>query len=195
MSSQLSHDSNGFDRAIQLEQKSIALDNSNALAYAIMSQAYTSTRQYDLGITAAERALAIEPNFAIGHGSLAWALSSSGKPAEGVVAAHEAMRLDPQRRDVYAFVEGRAYVLMGRYEEAIPPLKTYLTHHSNIIPGHLMLIVCYVELGRNGEARAEATEVMRSNPQFSLAVQKQMAPMKQAFRDRFFGDMAKAGLK
>jgi adenylate cyclase len=195
MSSQWSHDSNGFDRAIQLEQKSIALDNSNALAYAIMSQAYTSTRQYDLGITAAERALAIEPNFAIGHGSLAWALSSSGKPAEGVVAAHEAMRLDPQRRDVYAFVEGRAYVLMGRYEEAIPPLKTYLTHHSNIIPGHLMLIVCYVELGRNGEARAEATEVMRSNPQFSLAVQKQMAPMKQAFRDRFFGDMAKAGLK
>ena len=48
---------------------------------------------------------------------------------------------------------------------------------------------------RNEEARAEAAEVMRINPQFSLAVQKQMASMRQPFRDRIYGDIAKAGLK
>jgi hypothetical protein len=36
---------------------------------------------------------------------------------------------------------------------------------------------------------------MRINPQYSLAVQKQMSPMKQPLKDRLFGDMAKVGLK
>src|SRR5713226_10052698 len=91
---QWSHDPRAFDRALQLEQQSIALDNSNAFAYAMMSFSYTMTRQYDLGITAAERALAFDPNLAEGYNYLGFALSTSGKPAEGVVAAHEAMRLD-----------------------------------------------------------------------------------------------------
>jgi hypothetical protein len=84
---------------------------------------------------------------------------------------------------------------MGRYEEAIPPLKTYLARYSNIIPAHLFLIVCYVELGRNEEARTEAAEVMRIRPQFSLAAQKQMSGWKEPLRDRIFADYAKAGLK
>ncbi len=192
---QWSHDPRAFDRALQLGQQSIALDNSNAFAYAMMSFSYTSTRQYDLGITAAERALAFDPNLAEGYNSLALALSSSGKPAEGVKAAHEAMRLDPSNRDFYSGIEGRAYVLMGKYEEAIPPLKMVLVRYSNIIPPHLMLIACYVELGRNEEARAEAADVMRINPQFSLAVQKQTSVIEQPLRDRIYADIAKAGLK
>jgi adenylate cyclase len=131
----------------------------------------------------------------LGYGTLAAALSSSGKPEEGVVAAQKAMRLDPGNRDSYSFFEGQAYTAMGRYEEAIPPLKTYLTRHSNLVPAHLFLIACYVELGRNKEARAEAAEVMRLNPQFSLAAQKQMSMWKEPLRDRIFADYAKAGLK
>jgi adenylate cyclase len=117
---QWSHDPHGLDRAIQLEQQSIALDNSNALAYAIMSREYTSTRKHDLAITAAKRALAFDPNSAQGYASMADALVSV-KPAEAVVAAHEAMRLDPGNRDLYSLWEGNAYVVMGRYEEAMPP--------------------------------------------------------------------------
>jgi hypothetical protein len=35
------------------------------------------------------------------------------------------MRLiaNPQGRDLYATIEGAAYTIMGRYEEAIPALK------------------------------------------------------------------------
>ena len=84
---------------------------------------------------------------------------------------------------------------MGTYQEAMPPLKMYLARYSNFIPAHLNLIVCYVELGRNEEARAEAAEVMRINPQFSLAVEKQRSHLKEPLRDRLYGDMAKAGLK
>src|SRR5260370_6908632 len=173
VASQWSHDPHGLDRAIQLEQQSIALDNSNALAYAMVSTILLIKREYDLSITAAERAVALEPNFAIGYNALALALSDSGKLAEALVAVHKAMRLDPQMQPAFSFVEGRTYMLMGRYEEAIPVLKRYLAGNFNFIVARVCLIACYVELGRNAEARAEAAEVIRINPQFPLAVKNQ----------------------
>jgi adenylate cyclase len=192
---QWSHDPHGFEQVIQLEQQSIVLDNSNAFAYALMSFSYTWTRQYDLAVSAAERGIALDPNSALGHFSMAIALSCSGKPAEALKAAQNAIRLDPGHRDVYSFSEGTAYMLLGSYEQAIPPLKMYLARFSNFIPAHLYLIACYVELGRSEDARAEAAEVMRINPQFSLAAQRQMSVFKEPARDRLYGDMAKAGLK
>jgi adenylate cyclase len=84
---QWSHDLHDLDRAIQLEQQSITLDNANASAYAVMSVLYASKRRYDLSIAAAERALTFNRNSAQGYGSMALALTSSGKPTEAVVAA------------------------------------------------------------------------------------------------------------
>jgi tetratricopeptide (TPR) repeat protein len=104
---QWSHDPHAFDQAIQLAQKSIALDNSNAVAYALMSRVYTITGQYDLGITAGERAIAFDPNSAPVYQTMSLTLAFSGKPAEGLVAAHEAMRLDPSNRDFYSLFQCR----------------------------------------------------------------------------------------
>jgi len=192
---QWSRDPHGLARAIQLEQQSIALDNSNGFAYAAMSGVYASVNRPDLSIANAERALTFDPNSAFSYFCMSAALSASGKPAEALVAAHKAMRLDPHRRDFYSLTEGFAYMLAGRYEEAIPSLKTFLASYSNNIGSHLMLINCYVELGRNEEARAQAAEVMRINPQFSLAAQKKMSLIKGPLRDRLYADMSKAGLK
>jgi adenylate cyclase len=193
--SQWSDDPHALDRSIQLEQQSIALDNSNAFAYAAMSFSYIWTRQDDLAITAAERALALDPNSALGYSAMADALSFSGKSPEALVVIHKAMRLDPRSRDRLSANEGTAYLVMGRYEDAITSFRKYLARYSNQIPTHLLLIACYVELGRNEEARADAEEVMRINPQFSLAMQKQRSLFKAPLRDHLYGDMAKAGLK
>src|SRR5216684_247415 len=185
----------GYDLAMKLEQQSIALDNSNALAYAIMSFVLNDKRQSDLSVAAAERAVLLEPNLALGYIALGFALTDSGKPTEALVAVHKAMRLDPEGQFYNSFVEGRVYLLMGRYEEAIPAFKRELARHPHFITAHALLIACYVELGRNEEARAEAAEVMRINPQFSLTALKQVSAFKEPLRDRLYGDMAKAGLK
>jgi hypothetical protein len=63
--------------------------------------------------------------------------------------------------------------------------------YLNNIPGRLFLTACYIELDRD----AEAAEVMRMNPQFSLAAQEQISPLKGSLKERLYGDMAKAGLK
>ncbi len=57
------------------------------------------------------------------------------------------------------------------------------------------MLACYIEMGRMDDARAEAAEVMRINPAFSLEKQKQLSVIAQPMRDRLYGDAAKAGLK
>ncbi len=57
---------------------------------------------------------------------------------------------------------------MGRYEEAIPILKRTCRSISQQPMGHIGLIVAYTELGRDEDARAEAAEIMRISPGFSL---------------------------
>jgi predicted Zn-dependent protease len=88
-------------------------------------------------------------------------LSRSGKPAEGLAYIEKAERLDPHSRTFDEFEEGVAYVLMGRYPEAVPLLRAHLATYPNNMGGHWYLIVAYGELNRPEQARAEALELLR----------------------------------
>ena len=93
-------------------------------------------------------------------------------------------------------LEGFAYYLAGRTEEAIAPLKRLLAQSSNHLGVHLTLAAVYSELGREAEARAEAAEVLRINPKFSLAVHRQRVPLKDpVVLERHLATLRKVGLK
>jgi len=120
----------------------------------------------------------------------------SGKSAEAVSLAEKAMRLDPRNPERYLFEEGWSYTQMGRYAEAISILKRTLTRYPNNWAAHMLLIVDYIELGREQEARAEAAEVLWISPDYSVDRWMQHSPQKdQAFLKRLIADMRKAGLK
>jgi adenylate cyclase len=184
-----------FEQAIQLTQRSITLDSLNPLAYVALSGVYDFTRHYDLSLAAAQRAISVDPNFPLAYSALAFVLCDLGRPTEAIPLIQKAVRLDPRRYYYYAFFEGRAYYLMGRYADAIPPLKINAESPEGGVPALMGLVFCYVETGRTEEAKAVAAEIMRLSPQFSLGAQKQMSPMQQPMRDRFYGDLARAGLK
>ncbi len=64
---------------------------------------------------------------------------------------------------------GSAYAQTGRFEEAVSAYKKALLRASDLdILAHLGLAATYIALGREKEARAEAAEVLRINPKFSL---------------------------
>ena len=87
-------------------------------------------------------------------------------------------------------------VTQGRDAEALAPLKQFLTRYPDILGAHLTLAAVYSELGREAEAQAEAAEVLRLNPQFSLEVHKQRAPIKDPMvLERQLAALRKAGLK
>jgi len=123
-------------------------------------------------------------------------LSCVSRSDEALQMIEQAMRRKPLMLDGHFIFIGEAYALAGKLEEAIDPLQRYLTHYPNFLGAHLDLVGVYSELGREAEARAEAAEVLRLNPQFSLEVHKQRAPIKDpVVLERDIAALRKAGLK
>jgi adenylate cyclase len=156
----LNPDPNGLERAFQLLQQAIALDDALSPAHGLLAGIYVHKGQYDQAVTEAERGIALNPNSALGYFWLAEVMNNMARPAEALVAVEKAMRLDPRNRDNYLFEQGFAYTVLGRYEEAIPALKRDLALTNNLWD-HVLLVRDYTELGQEDAARAEAAEVER----------------------------------
>jgi adenylate cyclase len=123
-------------------------------------------------------------------------LSYMGGTEDALEAAAQALRLEPLMVDAHLEGVGIAYAVAGRYAEARAPLQRFLSRFPNILHIHLTLAVVYSELGQAAEARAEAAEVLRLNPQFLLEVHKQRVPIKDpAVLERHLAALRKAGLK
>jgi len=61
--------------------------------------------------------------------------------------------------------------------------------------GYVIEAIADVELGREDDARAEAAEVLRLSPHYSLATFQHVYPLKDpTVRDRWLADLRKAGL-
>jgi len=63
---------------------------------------------------------------------------------------------------------GGAYSLTGRHDEAITTLKRAIQKAPNDYLSRLLITRAYIFAGRQEEAEAEAAEVLRLNPRFSL---------------------------
>jgi len=174
----------------------VALDDSLPGPHRLLGWVYLWKKQPERAIAEGERALALNPNDAFSYFVLAQILNFVGKPEEAIGLAEKALRLDPRNQELYLFSLGSAYAATRRYEEAIAALKRTLTRYPNFLPAHAFLAAIYSGLGREEEARAEAAEVLRINPNFSLEVWRQAVPVKDQERlERFLDALRKAGLK
>jgi adenylate cyclase len=194
---QWSQDPQTLQRASELTQKAVALDDAVPRAHLALALVSLSLKQYDQAISSAERAIALDPNFADGYAlGLAEVYIAVGRSAEVVGLVEKAMRLNPRAPFLYFFTLGRAYRLLGRSEEAIAALKEVLARNPNHLFSHFQLAGIYSELGREEEARAAAAAVLRLNPNYSLEVWRQRVYFKDpTLVDRWFAAARKAGLK
>lgn len=193
---QWSQDSQALEQAFALAQKAVALDDSLPVAHMILGNVYVWKKQYDQAIAEAERAIALDSNFAEAYRWLGNILKFAGRPEEALGLIEKAMRLNPHYPANYLFFLGEAYLSTGRYEEAIAAFKRALTRNPDLLPAHQGLAFIYSELGREEEARAEAAEVLKISPNFSLERWRQQSPYKdQAVSERMLAALRKAGLK
>ncbi len=193
--SQQGADSQTLEQALAAAQRTLALNDSYPYGHVVLGIVYLWQKQYEQALAEMERAIALDPNDAGGYASLAEALSRVGKSEEAVGMAEQALRRKHYVVDGHLNSVGVAYYLVGWPEEAIAPLK-HLTRYPNFLGAHLTLAVVYSELGKEAQARAEAAEVLRINPNFSLEVHKQRVPIKEpAVLERHIAALRKAGLK
>ena len=85
---------------------------------------------------------------------------------------------------------------MGNYPEAVTQYKKALRVAPESILAHLGLAATYNLMGRDAEARAEAEEILRINPKFSVGTYaKSVSHKNQAKLDGYIEALRRAGLK
>ena len=183
-------------RADALAQKALALDDSNLPALALLTRDDWLEARPDQAVADGKLAVALNPNYAQGYFELGQALLRDGKPEQAIDKIHKAIRLDPESEDFYAVVIAAADLDLERFQAAAPLYERYVAAYPNDLVGHLGLCVAYVELGRAADARTQAAEAMRLNPQFKLSVLwKSVTKKEWVALQRELGDLRKVGLK
>jgi TolB-like protein/DNA-binding winged helix-turn-helix (wHTH) protein/Tfp pilus assembly protein PilF len=185
-----------LEQALELAQKALTLDDSEALAHTLMGNVYLYQKRYDQAVAQCEWAVDLDPNLLPAYFWLAHTLMLSGKPTEAIGRAEQAMRLDPRNRNFYLVEVGLSYSFMGRNAEAIPALETHVAQYPKNFYAHLGLVAAYSEIGRKEAARSEAAKVLLVNPQFSLERFKLRLPLAdRSLSERYFADYRQAGLR
>jgi adenylate cyclase len=184
-----------LERALEAAQKAVSLDYESFGPQWTLGYVLLQKRLYDQAMTAYEKALALHPNNADLLAEMVNVLTRVGRPQDAIAQMKKAMRLNPLSPHWYAWFLGLAYYHAGQYEEAIVALKPLL-HLLGWDTVSLRLAASYAQLGRLDEARAQAAEVLKLNPDFSIATfSKTEAYKNPSDLEHFLDGLRKAGLK
>ena len=188
-----------LDKAFELAQKMLAMDESNPGGHMMLGEVYTVLGENEKAIAEFERGLALDPNNAYGYMILGNTLTTEGRSQEAIPLLQKSMRLSPLSQthaSMCLYRLGRAYRNMGQYDQALSALKKALDIRPNFFLIHMERAATYIHLGREEEARAAAAEVRRTNPRFSLEVMARFWAYKNPNdQERYVEALRQAGLK
>jgi adenylate cyclase len=187
-----------IEKGIELAQKALAMDDSIPGAHALLCYLYMFKGEYDKAIAEGERAVALDPGGTSALISYANSLHFAGRTEEAIPFFQKAIRLNPFGPSFLYRSFGLALGMTGRLEEAVSAYKKAIQIAPDDINAHTLLAATYIMMGREKDARAEAAEVLRINPKFSLdnfartALKVWKDPSEI---DKVVNAMSKAGLK
>jgi adenylate cyclase len=182
--------------AIKLVKRAIELDDLDGYSHVVLGFLLVMVRQYDKAVAEAERGVVLDPNVADIYGWLGMVYRLVGRWEDAVVATEKAIRLNPIPPSFYMHGLGVSYAWTDRYEEAITVFEKATQDHPDGFYVRLYAAVVYSLAGRDEEARAEAAEVLRLNPKFTL--KRYAKSLKYKYpedQEKFISALSKAGLK
>jgi adenylate cyclase len=171
-----SQDPKSVERAFDLAQKAIAMDDSLPEAHRILGDIYLYRKDLERARTEREKAIALDPNYADGLAGLGEVLIWAGDHDKGIALVKKAMQLNPRHHAWYFYILGVAYTIQERFEVAVEVLDRGLIRNPDFLGTHLVLATLYGATGRKKECRAEVKEILRISPGFSLKLVREMIP-------------------
>ena len=188
-------DRESLQRARELGERAVALDNTLADGYRLLGQIDLWQKEHDRAIAQAERSMALAPNNADSYETLAEILSWSGRPEESLRIIRQAMRLNPHYPFFYLWTLGHASYLTERRQDALDAFAKLLQQNPNFIPAHAYRAVVLMELGREKEAREAWGKASVISPGASMSNIRERLPYKRpADLDRMLSAMHRLGM-
>jgi tetratricopeptide (TPR) repeat protein len=118
-------------------------------------------------------------------------LVSDGRWEESIPQYKKAICLNPKPQNIYLYSLGLSYGMTGQYEEAITWCEKAVRQAPDSYWALIMMTVVYSMAGRDEDARVEAAEVLRINPNYSYRCSYKM----KADCERLIDALQKAGIK
>ena len=186
--------SSALDRAYQLAREAVQHDANLPPAHAGLGWVLNWKGQHAASIAEFERALALNPNST--DYRFMSALVYAGEPGRAVAVGEANMRLDPFYPPLAPGWLGFAHYLLKAYAEALPLLRECSSRAPNLRAGHSWLAATYAQLGQLDQARAEAAEVLRIDPSYTINERtRRTSPFKHSEdAEHYFDGLRKAGL-
>lgn len=185
-----------IEKGIELAQKMLALDDSIAEGHVLLCNFYSIKREHGKAIAEGERAVSLNPKLPQAYTGYANSLLYAGRPEEAIPLFQKAIRFCPISESTIFLPFGNALRDAGRFEEAVSEYKKAIQQSPDNILAHIFLAACYIMMGREKEAHAEASEVLRINPKYSLnSFAKSLSYKDPSQNDKIAGALRKAGLK
>lgn len=184
-------------RALELATRAIELDRTNALALATYGHLKSFLlRDFGSAMIYFERALAACPNSAI-----AWILSSGtfsyvGRGKEAVEHAEHGVQLSPLDQSLFYFYMflALAHYIDGAFEEAAKWATVSLSENPSYTATHKILVAALVALDRLDDARGVAADMMKLEPNFTVASYDRRLAIQPPHRSTYLERLARAGL-
>jgi adenylate cyclase len=156
-----------LDRALELAETAVHLDDHLPQGRAQLGDVLLYKRQHNASLAQFERAFALNPNF-IDY-RYARALIYAGEPERAIEVLEANLCFDPFQPLIWSTSWlGFANYMLRRYGEAVRQLGECVSRLPYLQWPHLWLAAALAQSGQLEEARREAAEVLRINPDFTI---------------------------
>jgi adenylate cyclase len=161
-----------FKNIVEMNQKALSIDDKTAEAYIALGSAYLTMRQHEKAIEHGQKAIEVGPNSALSHILFAQIMYYSGNIDKAIALAEQGVRLCPGGPEYYRINLARAYMLAGRYQEALVILKKLLEQAQGrefeLWRVNHYLALTYSLMGETEKAQIHLAEAKKFNPKLSL---------------------------
>lgn len=182
-------------KGVELAEKAIAMNPNDTLGYMYLGNLRQLQGEHDQAVALREKAVALAPNDFQTTWGLGAVLFKAGQPERAIEILIRAQRLSPRHPAALLWSMAMAQLVAGRYEEAVETGKRAIVRTPNHAYPRFTQAAAYAALGRTDEAKAEAAELLRIDPSFTVSRWKPSQPFKDpAIVDRWGDLLVKAGL-
>ena len=179
-------------------RRSVELDPRDPIGQTWLGAGFSMTGDGERTRAALRRAVDLNPSSWDALSMLGWALAGSGQADEAIVVCQKGLRLSPHGPsawlafDVLAF----AYMVAGRYPEAIEAGRRVTELRPDYLWGYLYLAASFARLNRPDEARKALEEALRVQPDLSVdLIRRPLAFGDPEVVERWIAALRQAGLE
>ena len=184
-----------LNEAERWARRALELNDQEPVSHMALGNVLLWRRDHGGALAEFRRMIDLNPNFAQGYGAMGLAQMYAGEPAEALKSIAVAMRLDPLYPSMLLHFLAQANFSLGDYEAAARQLLERIARTPGTDASRMLLASCYGHLGRVEDAKAAWAELLKVNPDFSLAQRARVLPYKNPDDfQRIVDGLAKAGV-